>query len=232
VQNISLDLIYGYPGQTLENWQISLQNAVGLGPEHISLYALSVEDGSALRRQLEMGRLSLPNDELTAAMYNMAAEFLAENGFRHYEISNWAVDEAHESRHNKQYWFVGPYYGFGAGAHAWIDRQRIRNEDNIEKYIYLVNSSSERFPAAVEIIPQDRHVEMQDVMMLGLRMLHEGITEERFRERFKAEMRDVFSRELRHLERKKLAHWASDGRLLLNPDKVLVANQAFIEFVD
>ena len=73
---------------------------------------------------------------------------------------------------------------------------------------------------------------MQDVMMLGLRMLHEGITEERFRERFGEEMRKVFHRELRHLERKELVRWAPDGRLLLAPDKVMVANQAFIEFVD
>ena len=78
----------------------------------------------------------------------------------------------------------------------------------------------------------DRRVEMQDVMMLGLRMLHEGITEERFRERFGEKMRKVFHRELRHLERKELVHWAPDRRLLLAPDKVMVANQAFIEFVD
>ncbi len=231
-QNISLDLIYGYPGQTPETWQTSLEAALAMDVQHISLYALSVEDGSALYRQLNSGKLSLPDDEVTAAMYDTAADFLSRRGFCHYEISNWAVDEAHESHHNKQYWFVRPYYGFGAGAHGWIDHQRIRNVGSIEDYIRVVNASDARFPAAAEIIPQDRRTEMQDVMMLGLRMLHEGITEDRFRERFGEKMREVFHRELRHLERKELVHWAPDRRLLLAPDKVMVANQAFIEFVD
>ena len=232
LRNISLDLIYGYPEQTMENWQRSVAAAMELNVQHISLYALSVEEGSALRHQLEMGKLTLPDEELTVAMYEYAAHTLAEYGYRHYEISNWAVDEAHESRHNKQYWFVQPYYGFGAGAHGWIDAQRIRNEGEITKYIQMVNASDERFPAAAEIIPQEKHIEMQDVMMLGLRMLHEGITEERFRNRFGEDMKTIFRRELRHLERKNLICWAPDNRLLLGPDKVMVANQAFIEFVD
>ncbi len=232
IRNISLDLIYGYPGQTPESWDRSLRTAVDMDVRHISLYALSVEEGSALRRQLEAGRLSLPDEELTVAMYEQAADLLAEQGFRHYEISNWALDDASESRHNKQYWFVAPYYGFGAGAHGWIGHQRIRNTGGIEDYIHAVNSSGERFPAAEEIIPQTKRLEMQDVMMLGLRMLREGITEEHFRERFGEEMRMVFRRELRHLERKSLVHWLPPGRLLLAPDKVMVANQAFIEFVD
>lgn len=247
LRNISLDLIYGYPGQTMENWQRSVAAAMELDIQHISLYALSVEEGSALRRQLEMGKLTLPDEELTVAMYEYAAKTLTSKGetvpqwlsrnitskcFEHYEISNWAEDEAHESRHNKQYWFVLPYYGFGAGAHGWIDAQRIRNEGSIEKYIQMVNASDNRFPAAVEIITQEKHVEMQDVMMLGLRMLHEGITENRFRNRFGEDMKTIFRRELRHLERKNLIRWAPDNRLLLAPDKVMVANQAFIEFVD
>ncbi len=230
--NISADLIYGYPEQTMENWERSVQAAIGLGIQHVSLYALSVEEGSALRRQLERGMLSLPDEDSTAAMYEYAAAALADHGFRHYEISNWAVDEAHESRHNKQYWFVRPYYGFGAGAHGWIGHRRIRNEGKIEDYIAKVNASADRFPAAAEIVPQDRRTEMQDVMMLGLRMLCEGITPERFSDRFGEEMEEVFRKELRHLERKQLVRRAPDGRLLLAPDKVMVANQAFIEFVD
>ena len=247
LKNISLDLIYGYPGQTMENWQRSIAAAMELDIQHISLYALSVEEGSALSRQLEMGKLTLPDEDLTVAMYEYAAHTLTSKAetvqqelsrnatskcFEHYEISNWAVDEAHESRHNKQYWFVLPYYGFGAGAHGWIDAQRIRNESSIEKYIQKVKDSNNRFPAAAEIIPQEKHIEMQDVMMLGLRMLHEGITEERFRNRFGEDMKTIFHRELRHLERKNLIRWDPDNRLLLAPDKVMVANQAFIEFVD
>ena len=95
----------------------------------------------------------------------------------------------------------------------------------------MTESSAERFPAAAEVIPQDRRMEMQDCMMLGLRMLDEGITEDRFRERFGTEMRVVFARELRHLERKDLIQWKEGGRLVLRKDKVMVANQAFMEFV-
>ena len=231
-RNISLDLIYGYPGQTAESWERSVKAVTGLKPQHVSLYALSVEEGSALRRQLEAGKLSPAGEDETVAMYEYAARTLAENGFEHYEISNWAAASEYESRHNRQYWLVRPYYGFGAGAHGWIDGQRIRNEGNIERYISLVRAGSGRFPAAAEILPQDQHIMMQDVMMLGLRMLNEGITEERFRERFGDEMRSVFRKELRHLEQKGLVYWNTDGRLLLAPDKVMVANQAFIEFVD
>ncbi len=232
LRNISLDLIYGYPGQTHESWARSVQAVLGLGVQHCSLYALSVEEGSALRKQLASGKLILPDEDMTVAMYECAAETLVGHGFRNYEISNWAADEVHESRHNKQYWFVRPYYGFGAGAHGWIDHERIRNTGRIEDYLRAVNASNDRFPAAAEIVPQDRRTEMQDVMMLGLRMLHEGITEERFHDRFGEDMRTVFHRELKHLERKELVQWGPDDRLLLAPDKVMVANQAFIEFVD
>ena len=96
----------------------------------------------------------------------------------------------------------------------------------------MVNVSADRFPAAAEIIPQDRRTEMQDVMMLGLRMLHEGVAPERFSDRFGENMEEVFRKELYRLERKGLVRRAPDGRILLAPDKVMVANQAFIEFVD
>lgn len=231
-ENISLDLIYGYPTQTLESWRHSLQTACSYGIEHISMYALNVEEGSILHRQLASGKLTLPDDDLTVSMYEYAAGFLEENGYDHYEISNWARDPRYESRHNKQYWLVAPYYGFGAGAHAWIERKRIQNAAGIEDYITDVWERTGRFPAAVETLPQDRRTEMQDVMMLGLRMLHEGITPERFTERFCADMNAVFHRELRRLNQKRLIRTDSAGRITLDPAKVPVANQAFIEFVD
>ncbi len=230
--NISLDLIYGYPTQTIESWEHSLRTACSFGIEHISMYALNVEEGSALFRQLAAGKLTLPTDDLTVSMYEFAADFLAANGFDHYEISNWARDPRYESRHNKQYWLVAPYYGFGAGAHGWIDRERIRNTAGIADYIAAVRDNSGRFPAAAERIPQDRRTETQDVMMLGLRMLHEGITPERFEERFGEDMNEVFHRELRHLNQKRLILTDASGRITLDPAKVPVANQAFIEFVD
>ncbi len=230
--NISLDLIYGYPTQTLESWSHSLRTACSYGIEHISMYALNVEEGSILHRQLTSGKLTLPDDDLTVSMYEYAAGFLEESGYDHYEISNWAREPRYESRHNQQYWLVAPYYGFGAGAHAWIARQRIRNAAGIADYITAVREHSGRFPAAVETLPQDRRTEMQDVMMLGLRMLHEGITPERFAERFGADMNVVFRRELRRLNQKRLIRTDPAGRITLDPAKVPVANQAFIEFVD
>ncbi len=230
--NISLDLIYGYPTQTLASWSHSMRAACSYGIEHISMYALNVEEGSILHRQLASGKLTLPDDDLTVSMYEYAAGFLAENGYDHYEISNLAREPRYESRHNKQYWLVAPYYGFGAGAHAWIARERIRNAAGIADYITAVREHAGRFPAAVEILPQDRRTEMQDVMMLGLRMLHEGITPERFTERFGEDMTVVFRRELRRLKQKRLIRTDAAGRITLDPAKVPVANQAFIEFVD
>lgn len=129
--NISLDLIYGLPNQSLKNFEQSLNSAIKLGVEHISLYGLKIEDGTFFAQNLPQ---NLPDDDLQADMYLLASEFLRSAGFKKYEISNFCRD-GFESRHNLNYWDANTYYGFGCGAHGYENKIRYENENDLENYI-------------------------------------------------------------------------------------------------
>ncbi len=116
---ISLDLIYGAPGETDEDWRASVEAAVGLGPDHISAYALVVEDGTRLARQVRRGEVPAPDDDVLAARYEVADQLLTTAGFGWYEVSNWARPGA-ECRHNLGYWRAGSWWGIGPGAHSFV----------------------------------------------------------------------------------------------------------------
>ena len=124
--NLSLDLIYGVPDQTLATWRTSLDFALNLQPEHLSLYALSLEAGTPLRAGVETGHVPAPDDDLAADMYELASEMLGAAGYEQYEISNWARP-GFQSRHNLQYWLNEPYLGFGPGAHGFAGGVRYSN---------------------------------------------------------------------------------------------------------
>ncbi|MGO2659408.1 radical SAM family heme chaperone HemW [Mycetocola reblochoni] len=117
---VSVDLIYGAPGETLEQWERSVDMAIALGPEHISAYALIVEDGTKLARQIRSGVLSAPDDDLQAEMYELADERFCSAGFGWYEISNWSRGVESRSRHNLSYWSGADWWGFGPGAHSHV----------------------------------------------------------------------------------------------------------------
>jgi oxygen-independent coproporphyrinogen-3 oxidase len=116
--NTSLDLIYGAPGETLEQWQTSIQEAISLNPDHISAYALIVEDGTKLARQIKSGELDEPDEDLQADKYELADKLLAENGFDWYEVSNWSKGKQNSSAHNISYWQSQDWWGYGPGAHS------------------------------------------------------------------------------------------------------------------
>lgn len=117
---VSLDLIYGTPGESLEDWRTSLDAAVAERPDHLSAYALIVEDGTKLAAQIGRGEVPPPDDDLHADMYELADELLAEAGYRWYEVSNWARDDAQRSRHNLAYWTGEDWWGVGPGAHSHV----------------------------------------------------------------------------------------------------------------
>jgi oxygen-independent coproporphyrinogen-3 oxidase len=117
---VSLDLIYGTPGESLDDWSASLDLALAQTPDHLSAYALIVEDGTKLARQISRGEVAQPDDDLQADMYDLADERLAAAGFGWYEVSNWATDEAHRSRHNLAYWTGQDWWGIGPGAHSHV----------------------------------------------------------------------------------------------------------------
>ncbi|PPF30901.1 coproporphyrinogen III oxidase [Rathayibacter tritici] len=117
---VSLDLIYGTPGESLADWERSLDSALANRPDHFSAYALIVEDGTKLARQIRRGEVATPDDDLTADMYELADARLAAAGYSWYEVSNWARDDAHRSRHNLSYWLGHDWWGIGPGAHSHV----------------------------------------------------------------------------------------------------------------
>ena len=125
--DVSLDLIYGAPGESVEDWRTSLETAAALSPDHISAYALIVEDGTKLARQIRRGEVPMPDDDLQADMYELADDLLAAADYDWYEVSNWSRGEGHRSRHNLAYWQGADWWGFGPGAHSHIAGVRFWN---------------------------------------------------------------------------------------------------------
>ncbi len=124
---VSVDLIYGTPGETIADWRESLQTAIDLETDHISAYSLIVEPGTKLHRQITSGEIASPDEDLHAAMYEVAEQMLAEAGFSNYEVSNWAKDTSSRSRHNIAYWQSKNWWGYGPGAHSHIAGTRFWN---------------------------------------------------------------------------------------------------------
>ena len=145
--NLNLDLIYGIPRQTLAGWRETLRQALDLHPDHLSLYALTLEEHTPLAQRIARGEVPAPDDDLAAEMYVLAEETLAEAGYVHYEISNWARP-GRQCRHNLTYWRNQPYLGFGAGAHSYFRGVRWWNVSSPEEYIARLMQGPE--PAVME----------------------------------------------------------------------------------
>ena len=235
--NINLDLIFGIPQQTLRSFENSLKAALGLSPDHLSLYALSVEDSTPLAIQIANGKLSEPDDDLAADMYILAMELLDSRGFSQYEISNWARGEKAQCLHNLQYWRNLDYLGFGAGAHSHYKHSRWENTQTITDYIEAVtkNLSTDRIsPAATNLISLSDKDEMSETMMMGMRLTKEGISEKDFVERFGAQLEIIYSKEIAILQKRELVEWIviyDQRRLRLTQKGRLLGNQVFLEFI-
>ncbi|MEX1159093.1 MAG: radical SAM family heme chaperone HemW, partial [Thermomicrobiales bacterium] len=126
-ENVSLDFIFGWPGQTDADWQADLETVLRWQPEHVSLYSLIVEPGTPMHAAVDRGILRALDDDTAAGFYEQALAALAAAGWEHYEIANWAREPRYRSRHNQLYWQAGPYHGFGAGAHGTIGGVRSSN---------------------------------------------------------------------------------------------------------
>ncbi|MEI5585129.1 MULTISPECIES: radical SAM family heme chaperone HemW [unclassified Agromyces] len=132
--DVSLDLIYGTPGESLDDWRASVDAVLAEAPDHVSAYALIVEEGTKLARQLRRGELPAIDDDLTADMYELADERFAAAGYEWYEVSNWATDAAHRSRHNLGYWRGEDWWGVGPGAHSHVGGVRWWNAKHPAAY--------------------------------------------------------------------------------------------------
>lgn len=164
-QNISIDLIYGIPGQSPEQWGFTLQQAIELGPEHISAYELTPEQGTPLFDMLKQGKLVMPDEDALADMFYKGIETLNGHGYTHYEISNFAKP-GFECRHNLKYWDRGEYIGIGAGAHSFSGSTRTANLRDVQKYIEEINSGTLPVSETTEITEEEA---LNEQIFLGLR---------------------------------------------------------------
>jgi len=191
-EDVSLDLIFGWPEQTPEGWRADLDTVLGWagdGPDHLSLYSLIVEPGTPFADAVHRGIWQVPDDDAAADLYEAAIALLAAAGWDHYEVANWAKRPDRFSRHNALYWQHGDYLAFGAGAHGHLAGTRTMNHLLPETYIAAVTaddtpvSNSETLDAATQ---------RGETMMLGLRLLHDGVDAGAFAARHGVELDQVY----------------------------------------
>ncbi|MCB9435368.1 MAG: radical SAM family heme chaperone HemW [Anaerolineales bacterium] len=234
--NLSLDLIYGVPLQTREMWQASLHHALSLAPDHLSLYALSLEAGTELARRVKYQELPLPDSDLAADMYDDATALLAEAGFIQYEISNWSR-EGKECQHNIQYWRNLPYFGLGAGAHGYVNQTRTVNAMRPEVYIQRLEDDSTtslpfpQTPATIKAEALDTPTDMGETVFMGLRLLQEGLSLEAFAARYGERFETRFGEDMQRLIQRGLLS-LEDDCLKLTPSARLISNYVFQHFVE
>ena len=235
--NISLDLMYGIPYQTLKDWKDSLKIVSELEPDHLSLYCLTLEKHTPMQRMTDIGELEFADDDLAADMYILCEEFLGDKGYEQYEISNWSKPNK-ESEHNLRYWMNKPFLGVGPGAHSYLFKNRFNNVKSPNTYIakylgstglvsgsdYLDNGRDllSGIPSIENIEPIDKRLEMAETMMLGLR-LNRGIKGIEFENQFGVSVADIFGEIIKDLIEKELLICSNDiykltqkGRLLGN----------------
>ena len=242
--NVSIDLMYGLPHQTVDHWQETLARTADLHPLHVSLYALTLEGGTPMEHSVSQGTLPTPDPDLAADMYALAEHDLSALGYRHYEISNWAAD-GKLGLHNIVYWRNEPYLGVGPGAHSSLASHRFSNLKPPREYVKRLqghsgssgslNGSREDDYAAIRSMPVvdtiefiDRPLEMAETMMLGLR-LDTGVSISEFEARFGASPLDAYREELDELQPTGLVE-VSDGSIRLTDRGRFLSNEVFVRF--
>jgi coproporphyrinogen III oxidase-like Fe-S oxidoreductase len=156
---LSLDLIYGTPGESLDDWRTSVESALALAPDHLSAYALIVEEGTALARQVARGEIEMTDDDDLADKYELADDAFAQAGYGWYEVSNWARSEAGRCRHNVGYWDGGDWWGVGPGAHSHVGGVRWWNVKHPAPYAERIASGVSPAAAREALDPETRRVE-------------------------------------------------------------------------
>lgn len=230
--NISLDLIFGWPGQTLDLWQRDLAAVLdgvvgGSPPDHLSLYSLIVEPGTPLADAVTRGIVTIPDDDATADLYEAAMATLAQHGYVHYEVANWAKQPGLASRHNAIYWRNGDYLGIGSGAHGHLHGQRTMNHLLPATYIAameqdaLAVSNTETISSATA---------MGETMMLGLRLLQDGVEDAAFATRHGHSLTTVYGPIIEELMSLGLVERLPD-RLRLSPRGLMLANDVCSRFL-
>ncbi len=222
--NINLDLIYAIPGQTMEQLEADLTQAIALEVEHISAYSLIVEEHTQLYLAYMRDQIELTDNEIEAKMYELVIKTLTKHGFKHYEISNFAKD--HPSLHNQWYWKNETYIGTGLGAHGYVLGHRYHNTRSINTYINLLKQHQKPLIDSHQVSKKEQ---IEEEMFLGLRLL-EGVTLDAFREKYQVDLQTIYGDVLQPLLEKEYLEWAED-RIRLTSKGLLMANDVFEQFL-
>ena len=224
--NISLDLMFALPRQSLAQWQDTLCQALELDTEHVSLYALIVEEGTGFYTLQQKGRLTLPGDDAAADMYALAQREMATAGRSQYETSNFALP-GRECRHNLHYWRNEEYDGFGCGAASYRGGTRRMTVKSPVQYADKVSSGADLTLSAETLTREET---MAETMMLGLRLTREGVSRARFRERFGADPAAVYAQDIETFRARGLLEVTNEC-IRLTPGGVFLANEVMMAFV-
>jgi oxygen-independent coproporphyrinogen III oxidase len=254
-ENINLDFIFGLPDQPVTNWRSTLDRAIALGPDHLSLYSLIVEPNTPLFHWVESGSVATPDDDEAATHYEVALERMAEAGYLHYEVSNWARNTGERPvgtsgaqqagmpvlacRHNLIYWRNQEYLGVGPGAHSYL-RTGMSGEERLRKF-GLRRSNRKPVPGYIKRLKRGESVEefqetinaatsMGETMMLGLRLLNEGVSFAAFQKRYGVDLTEVYAAELQRFTQMDLLQ-VNQERVTLTRRGLMVGNQVFAEFL-
>lgn len=223
--NVNLDLMFALPGQSLKQWEETVRGVISLGPEHLSCYSLIIEDGTPFGDAFAVGKLSLPGEDAEYEMFEWVIGALKDAGYEHYEVSNFSLP-GRRSVHNQIYWKSGRWLGLGPGAHGFWRRRRYANLRPPAQYNAALKEG--RLPLeSARFVSRDE--EMDDVMIFGLRLL-DGVTSDRFRERFGVSPRDIYRDAIDRLVDGGLLE-ATAERIRLTDRGLFVANHVFAEFL-
>lgn len=225
ISNISIDLMFGFPGETLAEWEADIQEALALQVEHISAYSLTTEEGTQLSRMIREGKAKETDEELSLRMYLTLIDRLTAAGYEHYEISNFARPGRH-SRHNSSYWDGTPYIGLGAAAHSYDVDTRWWNVSDVRQYISRIMNGGRAVEETEELSPATRY---DDTVTTALRT-RQGLSIHEVEQRFGSEMKDyLMANALPHLQASRLT--IADGRLRLTREGLFVSDSVMSDLM-
>lgn len=229
-KNINVDLMLALPNQTMEDLETSLNKVIKLNLEHISVYSLILEEGTKLYDLVEHGKLELLDEDIERKMYWYVKNKLEQNGYKHYEISNFAK-KGYESQHNLNCWEQKEYLGFGVAAHSYYKKTRYSNTENVEQYIETVGADALKSTPNSRIIHeiQTKEEQQKEYMMLGLRKI-DGVKISAFKNKFTQNPLYVFRKEMDKLVKKELVEVDKDN-IKLTKKGLDLANIVWEEFV-
>ncbi|MGL5245720.1 MAG: radical SAM family heme chaperone HemW [Sarcina sp.] len=224
-RNINVDLMFGIPNQKIEHWEKTLETIIELNPEHISAYSLIIEEGTPFYNYYEKDIIQLPTEEEERAMYDLTLDILEKNNYKQYEISNFSK-EGLECKHNIAYWDLKEWVGVGTAATSFIDNKKIKNVDNIEEYIALINKNKKPYESI-----ENNSIEnnMEEFMFMGLRKIN-GISEEEFFRRFGKEINQIYEDIICKFQKEELL-CRECGKIYLSKKGIELSNLVMMEFL-